>query len=689
MRTRFRTCVVMAIFVLSTFPVMAQSQNDASALTEVREKIRRLEAMDVRRMVPSTLEIYQRTLLRLYEQCLPRLQRQIDLLAKGNSDQPARDALIRERAQIADNASILRMSLGLPDSGSVATSSTPPTSGTGDNPSPARAPAVVFAHTPTNEAAPTPTTSEATGPSAANSPKGISSPAAATDEAPVTPAPIKPVAGPASPSCEYTNVPPILKDEVQRLAKSILIFGGNVQRIGSEDYKLVFYTIADALDVKVVTPLKDKPLSVADLKPYQYLGETLRTDKQLGSSASSPASVSAVDKPGFAWLLGFGIENGLVEKSVRDSVLTLSSSPAALYMLDRNSSNPYQSAGVLNKIGVSASFNIGKTDQLLTNVTRSQLREYSVKFRFIGDRSSRSPEMQKAWDSVSTEIKARLRNINNASEVISEDPVLGPLVNKIDTDLEAQVSKFLTDNKLPNGDPTQTQIDSVAGVILCYLAQNVLIQKDKLSPGTAKQFKEVLIPGLINAQLNLETVRASFNAKIAEFNKGPLGTVAYINHREPTLGNYSEFKMLFEHATPILGPLALQKLTANAGFSFYHQPNPLLKQNRMRAVNGALSFEGSVASPFSETLDLSRITYSFVGSYERLFENSRVKGRKSDLSSFQFLVDVPLFKGVALPFSLTYSNATETDRQRGWHANFGLKMDTDKLMELVRAGSQH
>jgi len=680
----------MVGFVLSTFPVMAQSQNDASGLTEVREKIRRLEAMDVRKMAPSTLEIYQRTLLRLYEQCLPMLQRQIDRQAKVNSNNgQAREVLIRERAQIADNASILRMSLGLPDDVSVATSSTSPTSGSGDNPSPARAPAVVFAHTPTTEAAPAPTISEATMPSTADPPKAISSSATATDEAPVTPAPTKPAAAPASPACEYTNVPPILKDEVQRLSKSILISGGNVQRISSQDYKLVFYTIADALDVKVVTPLKDKPISIEEINPYQYLGETLRTDKQLGSSASSPASVSGVDKPGFAWLLGFGIENGLVEKSVRDTVLTLSSSPAAFYMLDRNSSNPYQSAGVLNKVGVSASFNIGKTDQLLANVTRSQLREYSVKFRFIGDRSARSPQMQKAWDSVKKEIQARLRNINNASEVISEDPVLGPLVKKIDTDLEDQVSKFLTDNNLRNVPAaTQAQIDSVASVILCYLAQNVFTQKDKLSPGTASQFKEVLIPGLITAQLNLETVRASFNAKIAEFSKGPLGTVAYINHREPTLGNYSEFKMLFEHPTPILGPLALQKLTANAGFSFYHQPNPLLKQERMRSVNGALSFEGSVASPFSETLDLSRIAYSLVGSYQRMFENSRVKGRKSDLSSFQFLMDVPLFKGLALPFSLTYSNATETTRQRGWHANFGLKMDTDKLLELVRAGSQ-
>jgi hypothetical protein len=52
-------------------------------------------------------------------------------------------------------------------------------------------------------------------------------------------------------------------------------------------------------------------------------------------------------------------------------------------------------------------------------------------------------------------------------------------------------------------------------------------------------------------------------------------------------------------------------------------------------------------------------------------------------------MNFPLFKGLAFPFSITYSNATETEKRSGWRTNFGLKMDTDKLMELVRAASTH
>jgi len=155
------------------------------------------------------------------------------------------------------------------------------------------------------------------------------------------------------------------------------------------------------------------------------------------------------------------------------------------------------------------------------------------------------------------------------------------------------------------------------------------------------------------------------------------------------MGNFSEFKVLYERETPVIHPLPFSTINADAGFSFYHQPNAALKQERWRAFNAALSFEGNAASPFTETLDLGRITYSFVGRYERMFENSRVSGRKADLASLQFLMGIPLFKGMGVPFSVGYSNATETDRRKGWRVNFGLKMDTDKLFELVRAASPH
>lgn len=675
-----RYVAIVTLMLLTIQVVPAQSSKPATKLRELQEKISRMEAMDVSTMAPSTRDIYQRTLARLYELALPAMQQQIDLLAgieaaadaNDREAAKARESLGQERSRIVDKLAILRISLGLEEPRTTESLGADSSRGTTLESAASETPLVT-------------TTTPANLSSAPTAPVSASSTAAAV-----------PVASPVV--CDTKGFPPILIDEVNRLSRSILI--NDEDEITGERFKLVFYTIADALKVQVSVPLQTdangnlatKTVEFGELEPYKYLGETLRIDKHLGAS-SSPASVSGIDKPGFAWLLGAAIENGQVEKNVRDSVLTFSTSPAALFMLNKGSeANAYQNAGWLNRVGVSASFNMTNQNQLLGNATRGQLKEYSVKYRFAGDRSPRSKALEKIWDEVSGDIQNRLIALNNASQFISTDPVLQPLTVKTGAELKTAVVKLTSSAPFKakfqaDGSFTDGQVCEVSDVILTYLKNNVANQASKLSPGAVLQFKEVLVPNLVTAQQKLKIVRESFNAKIDKFFKGPLGTVSYTSHREPVMGNYSEFKFLFERNTPILNPLPLKTITANAGFSFYHQPNTALKQERLRAFNAALSLEGNAASPFSETLDLGRITYSFVGNYERLPENSRMGGRKADIGSLQFLMGVPLFKGMGLPFSVTYSNATETDRRKGWRVNFGLKMDTDKLLELVRAAS--
>lgn len=669
---------IVTLLILIVQIVPAQSSKPANRLHELQEKINRLEAMDVSSMASSTHEIYQRTLARLYELVLPSMQQQIELLsnieaAADNNDKEAakaREALTQERNQTIKKLDVLRISLGLDQQRATANQGADFSRGTTlESAAPSERP-LTTASTPTNSS---------------------STPSFPT-------APVAAVASASPVVCDTKGFPPILTDEVNRLARSILI--NDEDEITGERFKLVFYTIADGLKVQVSVPLQTdangnlttKTVEFGELEPYKYLGETLRIDKHLGAS-SSPGSVSGIDKPGFAWLLGAAIENGQVEKDVRDSVLTFSTSPAALFMLNKgNDSNAYQNAGWLNRVGVSASFNITDQNQLLGNATRSQLKEYSVKYRFAGDRSPRSKALEKIWDEVSGDIQNRLIALNNASQFISTDPILQPLTIRTGTELKTAVVKLISSapfkaNFQADGSFTDGQVCQVADVILTYLRDNVAPQASKLSPATVVQFKEILVPNLVTAQQKLKVVRESFKARIDRFFKGPVGTISYISHREPVMGNYSEFKFLFEQNTPVLNPLPLKTITANAGFSFYHQPNLAMKQERWRAFNAALALEGNAASPFSETLDLSRITYSFVGNYERLPENSRMSNRKADIASLQFLMGIPLFKGMGVPFSVTYSNATETDRRRGWRVNFGLKMDTDKLLELVRAAS--
>lgn len=699
---RFSVYLLIVVIVLTPISsAFAQANNDPPEIRDLRANIKRMEGMQVSQLAPSMLEIYKRTLLGFYEELLRYVQKQIDSTQAAH----VRERLNQQKTQLQDNIAILKMSLGVPERSSVEASNTRPVTEATLQAESVAAPSQPTTNPTGNipgaskpEPAPSTPTTQPIGPSNAvttSTQPAASSTAAATTAATSTgnTATVAPGLAVPPPPCDYSKVAPILKDAAQRTAGSILIQpvppDEQVQAIDSDVNKLVFYALADALNIQVAGDPGKPPVSFSALEPYHYLGETVRTDKQLGSSSSSSsASVSRFDRAGFAWLLGLGIENGLVERDVRDTVLTLSTSPAALYMLDRNAPNPYKNAGFLNRIGVSASFNISNKDQLLANATRSQLREYSIKYRFAGDRSPRSDKLEKIWDDVAPAIQNRLIALNRAAIYMDRDlSFLNPLVAKTNSQLQDRVKTLITSDSFKAETDKTKKTDAVTGVILCYLLENVYAQKGNINQAVVTEFTDILVPNLVSAQAGLKIVREEFNKRRDEFFEGPLGTIAYINRREPVFGNYSEFKFLFEHPTPILGPVNLEKLTANAGFSFYHQPNAALRQERMRGVNGVISFEGSMRNPFAETIDLDRITYSLTGRYDRLFENSRTPGRKGDLASFQFLMNFPIYKGFAFPFSLTYSNATETDRRKGWQTNFGFKLDADKLKELVRAAS--
>jgi hypothetical protein len=129
-------------------------------------------------------------------------------------------------------------------------------------------------------------------------------------------------------------------------------------------------------------------------------------------------------------------------------------------------------------------------------------------------------------------------------------------------------------------------------------------------------------------------------------------------------------------------------IIGNAGVSFYHRPDEALNQRRVRDFAAALSFEGVLGrSPFlMEEEDESRVTYAFTGRYQRMLENRGVEGRKADIGVAQFKVELPVFAGMSLPFSVTYANATELVKEDHVRANFGFTIDTDKLLQVFRLG---
>jgi hypothetical protein len=406
----------------------------------------------------------------------------------------------------------------------------------------------------------------------------------------------------------------------------------------------------------------------------------------LGASANSDGAVSAIEKPGFAQLLGFAVEHGGITKKNDGTNLTLSTSLYSLYSLKNgDTAETYDRAGILNRIGVAASFAIDNKTNELANARRNNLSEWSVKARLFGDRSTRSKVYQAFWDrDIRPVIRGRLLAIGGAVEGLSQKiSKFSKFKREFDACLRTALEARMNQADYKAATPVEKNRilnDLVLGSLRSGVFERVKNEQLKLSEEVVSLIEGEYLPNLKTSLDNLVKADIQLQKAIENLRKGPLATLAYTNHRIPTGSDYSEAKFLFEQERGFMGPL---KLSGNLGMSFYNRPDRRLNQQKLRDFSAALSFEGTSDSPFTEAENLSKITYSFVGRYERLFENRRMTNRTPDIGALQFVTEIPLFKGLSLPLSVTYSTATEEERKQGFRFNFGTRLDMDKLLELI------
>jgi hypothetical protein len=653
---------LLLLFCFSNF-TMAQGDVDCDQL---RNKIAQLEKMDLNTMSPSIRQLYKESMAKLYTQFSECLQKDIlatvemqKALTGTTAAQAVEDklrSLNKEKADADAKVMLFREALRLAAS---------PVSD-------------IAAKQPVrseNEA-----NSEES--SALNAPAGVKT---ASD----TPSPARSDVGKEStfdcaPPAAYTDAPILLTDIVARDAADAVDKDKPVRAVASIS-KMILYTIFDA-----ASPASSK--QVRSLEAYQYLGETARTDKQLGSSPNSDGAVSAIEKPGFAQLLGFAIEHGGITKKNDGTNLTLSTSLYSLYTLNHeDTAETYDRAGILNRVGISASFAVDNKTNELANARRNNLSEWSVKARLFGDRSTRSSHYREFWDSqIRPVIRRRLLALGGAIEGLAQHI---PGYNKFEGDFEGCLLTLVKDRmnqadyKAANPDDRKKMLSSLMlGLLRSNVFKRVEDGRLQLGDEVVKLIEGQYLPTLKTALDNAVLADKELKKEIDNLQKGPLGTFAYTNYRIPTGSDYSEAKFLFEQDKSFMRPL---KLTGNFGLSFYNKPDPTLKQQKLRDVSAALSFEGTSSSPFTEAENQSKITYSFVGRYERLFENRRLPKRIPDIGTFQFVVEIPFFKGLSLPLSATYANATEEEKKTHFRFNFGMRLDTDKLFELLKTGANH
>ena len=480
----------------------------------------------------------------------------------------------------------------------------------------------------------------------------------------------------------YPAPPPELLNNITIASQSIAASG--VDALDSRLTRIVALAIADALGGDISGRIKQ-------LEAYRYLGETARTDKQVGASAKANGSTSAAEKPGIISLLGFAIEHGAIQQEVDGTNLTLSTSPYAFIALAKGDSpETYQKAGLFNRIGLSATFNISDENNVLVNVTKKQLSEYSAKLRLSGDRSTRSEAFQRFWDqNIATAITARLDANQDLTDIVANDPQIIPLIrpgipgNARDK-LRAQITSYLSLHPTTTQEQQNTAVPALSQLILCAIKTAIFdpvrAGNIKFSQATIDEINDS-VNGLAAAHAKLAEARVKLEKFLKDFQKmGTVSTFAFTNHRTEMGSDYGEFKFLFErHVAPV-------DLVANFGLTLYWNPNTMLNQEKVRDAFAAISLEGSSDSPFADiSQDLSRLTYAFTYRYQRFQENKDNPERQPDLHSFQAKLEIPITLGLRIPVAYTYSSATETSPKKESRFNIGLTLDLDKILASKQA----
>lgn len=495
-----------------------------------------------------------------------------------------------------------------------------------------------------------------------------------------------PTCGPATPGSK----PPNLRDLAWCNAILIVSHKKNGKPDASqltEPDTLIFLALSQGL--------KSESDSKLELQLVTTQNETKRTDKQIGASANAEGSTTVAEKTGFADLLGIAVENGTIQQEVNGTTLTLSSSPYSLTAWAHgDTAQNYQAhENDLARVGVSATFNISNQQDVLSNATRKQLAEWSVKVRLNRDHSTRSKAFEKWWQD------------NAASKVAEEDVVLTAELAKSfkGGPAEAQAlivrNKFFNINNPPNAAPIgsgfiQTYLDAHASdgdeqliiglrdEIMARLKQEVTDQVAAfgLSDDDKKRIVTVVTTSLPRAHALVVEALQAVNAQIDALNGKPSLTLVYTNVRDALTSDYSVVKFLLEKSTSNSA-----KLVFNAGSSFYSNPDKTKNQQTVRDYATALSWESRLGrSPLVlNDADQGQMTLSFAGRYQRLLENRHQPDKKADLAVVQVKFEIPVFSGVTFPLSISYATASELLKEDHVHANFGFSFDTDKLYQLL------
>jgi hypothetical protein len=458
-----------------------------------------------------------------------------------------------------------------------------------------------------------------------------------------------------------------------------------------------------------------------------------RTNVQYGAAPGAPGSTSALEKAGIPDFLAYAIEHGAIDKDINGTTMTLSASAYSLLHLgdidppgtqtDVRPDDP--SAEFWKGVGASVSFNLQNNPTgSLANLNAQDVSEYAVKVAVNKPRESNSAfRLRTALTRFYVRLYKSADNENTVRNNILQDfgiSALGAVYNRIDQELAASMKAGFTELGIGGAKAdaisalTEANLGNLKGLADSAFSdsnaqvaeQQIELYLNQLYENTRAQFSDrTLVSGEVSPAFNALGLTAQtaisaarqllpFIQDAQEQNKVPLFTLGYTGHTAIVQGSAddSELKVLGDWSVPVgklvcpndaeacpvsqLHRLFSLDLDVDSGVAFYNKSNHALNQGTLRDYHFTGLIGGAAPGLFGTKADVSRITYSLTGRYEKLEENS------ANIGVFQAKIEIPLTAGIHLPISFTYATRTELINEKEKRGNIGFTFDPQALLGL-------
>lgn len=493
----------------------------------------------------------------------------------------------------------------------------------------------------------------------------------------------------------YPDAPSILVDGSHVVADRIVHASKkpNVPHPEAElsgEYELlVFYAVADAVTPKQAALAA--PVSIRQLEARKYASELQRVDKQIGAPPSASGSTSLLEKAGLVDLLGFAVEHGAVLREDNGTSTTFSATPYSLLTLQvEDTASAYNRYDLLRRVEVSGSVKLNSDTSSQQGIDFKKFEQWSVRIRLWGDRSTRSREFEDKWN---TNVRSKIEPI-----LADENAVVGSVLdhiteirvraNALDPTLRDTIAAYLASS---TDKADSVRIEHVQDIILrsvhdAFYAP-IIADPSLVTIEQRKMIVTQLVPRLDHRK-KFDEVPQAADAIIKEAEQSDLVTLSYTDHLVDNGSDYSEVKLLAEGTVPF-PDLPRPDLIVNGSVALNHDPQHTTKidQHTIRSYSVAGSLQWAAdnvigvalmgALQKGTALTKDKMTIAVSGRYER------TEDQDANIWLAQGRIAVPITPGVSLPLSITYASRTELVDEKEVRGNFGITVDTDKLVALA------